>query len=64
MTETLYHDPDSELWFAWNGAHTVNVRYEAEGQDVDCYSIGNFPNNEVSYNEFIASIPDYMEYQD
>jgi hypothetical protein len=56
-------DTDTGLWFEWNGAHTVNVQHEAGGQDVDCYSIGDFAQDAATLQEFEASVDEYLREQ-
>lgn len=59
--ETLIQGPETGWWFAWNGAHTVNVRQAPGGPDLDCYSIGDWAVNHATHEEFLESVHEYEE---
>lgn len=58
---TYLQGPQTGLWYAWNGKHTVNVQREPGGQDVDCFSIGHFKDDAAAYEEFRDSVEEMDE---
>jgi hypothetical protein len=38
--ETLIRGGVTGLWYVWNGAHTVTIRHEPEGEEFGCYTLG------------------------
>jgi len=44
--------------FCWNGGHSVNI-YDAAGNNITCYSIGDFREDKATRQDFINFVEEF-----
>lgn len=53
------YDEQTELVYAWNGAHTVNI-YNVAGDPLDVFTFGDFANNRETLDAAELAIQNRM----